>query len=128
MIRRPPRSTLFPYTTLFRSSDLAKGFEIPVVHVNADDLEACTHAVRLGIAYRLRFKKDFVIDLVGYRRHGHNETDQPGFTQPKLYETIKAHPTPREVWAARLVRERVMTEDKVAALDKSVAERLSRIH
>src|SRR3712207_8544945 len=58
MIRRPPRSTLFPYTTLFRSSDLAKGFEIPVVHVNADDLEACVHAVRLGIAYRLRFKKE----------------------------------------------------------------------
>jgi 2-oxoglutarate dehydrogenase E1 component len=110
------------------ASDLAKGFEIPVVHVNADDLEACIRAVRLGIAYRLRFKKDFVIDLVGYRRHGHNETDQPSFTQPKLYDAIKTHPTSREVWAARLVRERVVTEDEVAALDKGVADRLGRIH
>jgi 2-oxoglutarate dehydrogenase E1 component len=110
------------------ASDLAKGFEIPVVHVNADDLEACVRAVRLGIAYRLRFKKDFVIDLVGYRRHGHNETDQPSFTQPKLYDAIRTHPTPREVWAARLVRERVITEEEVAALDKQVAERLAKIH
>ena len=110
------------------ASDLAKGFEIPVVHVNADDPEACIRAVRLGIAYRLRFKKDFVIDLVGYRRHGHNETDQPSFTQPKLYDAIKAHPTPREVWAARLVREGVLTEDQVTALDKMVAERLGKIH
>ncbi|MDQ3996728.1 MAG: 2-oxoglutarate dehydrogenase E1 component, partial [Gemmatimonadota bacterium] len=110
------------------ASDLAKGFEIPVVHVNADDLEACARAVRLGIAYRQRFKKDFVIDLVGYRRHGHNETDQPSFTQPKLYDAIKTHPTTREVWAARLVRERVVTEDEVAALDKAVAERLAKIH
>jgi len=110
------------------ASDLAKGFEIPVVHVNADDLEACVRAVRLGIAYRQRFKKDFVIDLVGYRRHGHNETDQPSFTQPKLYDVIKTHPTPREVWAARLVRERLVTEDDVAAVDKAVADRLARIH
>ncbi len=110
------------------ASDLAKGFEIPVVHVNADDLDACVRAVRLGIAYRLRFKKDFVIDLVGYRRHGHNETDQPSFTQPTLYDTIKTHPSPREVWAARLVRERVVTEEEVAALDKSVADRLTKIH
>jgi 2-oxoglutarate dehydrogenase E1 component len=110
------------------ASDLAKGFEIPVVHVNADDLEACARAVRLGIAYRQRFKKDFVIDLVGYRRHGHNETDQPSFTQPTLYDAIKTHPTSREVWAARLVRERLVTEDEVAALDKEVAEQLTKIH
>ena len=110
------------------ASDLAKGFEIPVVHVNADDLEACIRVVRLGVAYRQRFKRDFVIDLVGYRRHGHNETDQPSFTQPKLYDAIKTHPTPREVWGARLVRERVTTEDEVTALDKSVAERLGKIH
>ena len=55
------------------ASDLAKGFDIPIVHVNADDAEACIHAVRLGIAYRKRFGKDFLIDVVGYRRHGHNE-------------------------------------------------------
>ena len=77
------------------ASDLAKGFEMPIVHVNADDAEACVQAVRLAIAYRARFKKDFLIDLVGYRRHGHNEADQPAFTQPMMYELIKAHPTPR---------------------------------
>jgi 2-oxoglutarate dehydrogenase E1 component len=110
------------------ASDLAKGFEIPVVHVNADDLEACVRVIRLAIAYRQRFKKDFVIDLVGYRRHGHNETDQPSFTQPKLYDVIKAHPTSREVWAARLVREQLVTEDDVAALDKTVADRLTKVH
>ena len=90
------------------ASDPAKGFEMPILHVNADDAEACVASVRLGIAYREQFKKDFLIDLVGYRRQGHNEADEPAFTQPMLYEAIKAHPTPREVWGARLVRERVI--------------------
>ncbi len=109
------------------SSDLAKGFEVPIVHVNGDDAEACLIAVRLAIAYRKRFGKDFLIDLVGYRRHGHNEADQPAFTQPKLYDAIKQHPAPREVWAARLVRERVLTEADVQAMDKEVAQRLGAI-
>ncbi len=75
------------------ASDLAKGFEIPIVHVNADDAEGCVQAVRLAIAYRRRFSKDFLIDLVGYRRHGHNEADQPAFTQPLMYKVVAAHPT-----------------------------------
>ena len=70
---------------------------MPIVHVNADDPEACIAAVRLGVAYRTKFAKDFLIDLVGYRRHGHNEGDEPAFTQPTLYAAIKAHPTPRQV-------------------------------
>ena len=74
------------------ASDLAKGFEIPIIHVNADDAEACMQAVRLGVAYRQRFHKDFLIDLVGYRRHGHNEGDEPAFTQPLMYQMIKEHP------------------------------------
>jgi len=111
----------------YYSSDLAKGFEIPVVHVNADDAEACIQAVRLAVAYRQRFHKDFLIDVVGYRRHGHNEADQPSFTQPKLYDLIKTHPSPREVWGARLVRERVVTEDEVQAMDREVADELERI-
>jgi 2-oxoglutarate dehydrogenase E1 component len=106
------------------ASDLAKGFEIPIVHVNADDAEACIQVVRLGIAYRQRFKKDFLIDLVGYRRHGHNEADQPAFTQPLMYKIIGEHPTAREVWGARLVRERVVTEDEVTGTDKSFADGL----
>jgi 2-oxoglutarate dehydrogenase E1 component len=110
------------------SSDPAKGFGIPVMHVNADDLQACIHAVRIAIAYRQRFSRDVLIDLVGYRRHGHNEADQPAFTQPKMYDLIKAHPTPREVWGARLVRERVLGEDEVQAMDKAVADQLGKLH
>ncbi|MGH7901757.1 MAG: thiamine pyrophosphate-dependent enzyme, partial [Thermodesulfobacteriota bacterium] len=75
------RSTLY-------ASDLAKGFEIPIVHVNADDPEACIEAARLAFAYLIRFQKDFLIDLVGYRRHGHNEADEPAFTQPTMYSII----------------------------------------
>ncbi len=74
----------------YYASDLAKGFEIPIVHVNADDPEACITAVRLGIAYRQQFGKDFLVDLVGYRRWGHNEGDEPTYTQPKLYAAIRA--------------------------------------
>jgi 2-oxoglutarate dehydrogenase E1 component len=118
----PPQSR-----STYYASDLAKGFEIPVVHVNADDAEACIQAVRLAIAYRQRFHKDFLIDVVGYRRHGHNEADQPAFTQPKLYDLIKAHPSPREVWGARLVRERVATEQEVQSLDRDFADTLEHI-
>ncbi|MDE3151353.1 MAG: 2-oxoglutarate dehydrogenase E1 component [Gemmatimonadota bacterium] len=109
------------------ASDLAKGFEVPIVHVNADDVEACIQAVRLALMYRQRFHKDFLIDLVGYRRHGHNEADQPAFTQPTMYELIKSHPTAREVWGARLVRERVVAEADVDAAAKAVADELSEI-
>ena len=109
------------------ASDLAKGFEIPVLHVNADDPEACILAVRVAIGYRQEFHKDVLIDLVGYRRHGHNEADQPSFTQPKMYDVIKTHPSPRQVFGARLVREGVVTEDEVAAMDKAFADALTAI-
>jgi 2-oxoglutarate dehydrogenase E1 component len=110
------------------ASDLAKGFEIPIVHVNADDAEGCVQAVRLAIAYRRRFNKDFLIDLVGYRRHGHNEADQPAFTQPLMYKVVTTHPTAREIYAARLVRESVVTDDVVKAADAAVGARLQKIY
>jgi 2-oxoglutarate dehydrogenase E1 component len=110
------------------ASDLAKGFEIPIVHVNADDVEACVRSVRLAIAYRRRFNKDFLIDLVGYRRHGHNEADQPAFTQPLMYKVVATHPTARELYAARLVRESIVTEDDVKAADAAVGARLQQIY
>ena len=110
------------------ASDPAKGFEVPVMHVNADDAEACLVAVRLAVAYRDRFAKDVLIDLVGYRRWGHNETDEPAFTQPKLYELVRAHPTPREVWGARLARERVVSDAEVKALDAEIAAMLAESH
>ncbi|MFB3904097.1 MAG: 2-oxoglutarate dehydrogenase E1 component [Acidobacteriota bacterium] len=98
------------------ASDLAKGFEIPVVHVNADDPETCLEAIRLAFAYRDRFHKDFVIDLIGYRRHGHNEGDEPSFTQPKMYEVIRNHPTVRQIWADRLIERGTVDESQVQEL------------
>src|SRR5437762_5901423 len=109
------------------ASDLAKGFEVPIVHVNADDAESCIHVVRLGIEYRAKFGKDFLIDLVGYRRHGHNETDEPAFTQPTLYKKIRSHPTPREVWGNRLVAEGIVTDEQVKQIDGEAAAEFDRI-
>jgi 2-oxoglutarate dehydrogenase E1 component len=94
------------------ASDLAKGFDIPIIHVNGDDAEACLSAVRLAMAYRDRFHQDLVIDLVGYRRHGHNEGDEPAYTQPVMYELIKNHPTVREVYAASLIDAGVVTREE----------------
>jgi 2-oxoglutarate dehydrogenase E1 component len=90
------------YSTSY-ASGLARGFKIPIVHVNADDPEACIEAARLAFAYRATFQRDFLIDLIGYRRHGHNEGDEPGFTQPIMYQKIQSHPTVRDVWARTLV-------------------------
>ena len=109
------------------ASDLAKGFEVPIVHVNADDAESCVHVVRLAIEYRAKFGKDFLIDLVGYRRHGHNETDEPAFTQPTLYKKIRSHPTPREVWGNRLVAEGVVTAEQMKQMDAEAAAEFDRI-
>ena len=109
------------------ASDMAKGFEMPVLHVNADDAEACVAAMRIAVAYRQQFKRDVLIDLVGYRRHGHNEGDEPTYTQPMLYERIKAHPTPRQVWGNRLVAEGVVSAAEVDAAERDVAVRLQAI-
>ena len=96
------------YSTSY-ASGLARGFKIPIVHVNADDPEACVEAARLAFAYRARFQRDFLIDLIGYRRYGHNEGDEPAFTQPVMYQKIAAHPTVREIWARTLVERGVVT-------------------
>jgi 2-oxoglutarate dehydrogenase E1 component len=110
------------------ASDLAKGYEIPIFHVNADDAEACLTAMRLACAYRTHFKKDVLIDLVGYRRHGHNEGDEPMYTQPMRTTRIRQHPTVPQVWAARLVREGVMSDEQATAVEKDVAQRYAEIH
>lgn len=112
----------------YYSSDLAKGFEIPIFHVNADDAEACITAMRLACAYRAQFKKDVLIDLVGYRRHGHNEGDEPMYTQPVRTARIRQHPTVPQVWAKRLVAEGVMTEAEASEVEKAVAQRYADIH
>ena len=84
------------------ASDLAKGFDVPIIHVNADDVEACISAVRLATAFRQTFGRDALIDLIGYRRFGHNETDEPAYTQPQMYERIKKHPPVRKLYAEQL--------------------------
>jgi 2-oxoglutarate dehydrogenase E1 component len=109
------------------SSDLAKGFDVPIVHVNADDPEACLAAVRLAMLYRDRFKGDVVIDVVGYRRHGHNEGDEPSYTQPLMYERIRALPTVRESYAVRLAAEGVLKEDEAGRMVEGVNHRLLTI-
>ena len=97
------------YSTSY-ASGLARGFKIPIVHVNADDPVACLEAARLAWEYRVRFGRDFLIDLIGYRRFGHNEGDEPAFTQPLLYKNVAAHATVRDLWAKTLV-----DQGKVAA-------------
>jgi 2-oxoglutarate dehydrogenase E1 component len=110
------------------SSDLAKGFDIPIIHVNADDAEAAISAVRLALAFRSRFGEDVVVDLVGYRRHGHNEQDEPAYTQPLMAERIANQPTVREKLAAALVEEGVVTREEVDARSQAVVDELRRAH
>jgi 2-oxoglutarate dehydrogenase E1 component len=111
----------------YYSSDLAKGYAIPIVHVNADDPEACLAAARLAADYRARFRDEFVIDLIGYRRHGHNEGDEPAYTQPVKYTAIAAHPTVGEVYAKRLVDAGVLAADEVQSMRDGVAHTLQRV-
>jgi 2-oxoglutarate dehydrogenase E1 component len=106
------------------ASDIAKGFEIPIVHVNADDPEACLAAANLAFAYRQRFKKDFVIDLIGYRRFGHNEMDEPMATNPTMYSIIQQHPTVRQLYAQKLIEKGIITKEAVEEMEREVAERL----
>lgn len=98
------------------ASDLAKGFDIPIVHVNADEPEACLAAVRLACEYRLRFNKGFVIDLIGYRRFGHNEMDDPEVTQPLMYEKVRKHSTVSVLYSEQLKRAGAITPEQVDEL------------
>lgn len=110
------------------ASDLAKGFEIPVVHVNADDPEACIAAARLSAGYRKRFNKDFLIDLIGYRRYGHNEADDPETTQPLMYRKIHSHPTVSAIYADRLIKEGLLTEQDVQEIKRQKWARLKEAY
>jgi 2-oxoglutarate dehydrogenase E1 component len=95
------------------AADMAKGFNVPIIHVNADDPEACTAAVRLAMAYRERWGRDVVIDVIGYRRFGHNETDEPAYTQPVMAAAIKAHKPVSEIYAEKLVGEGAVNAEDV---------------
>jgi 2-oxoglutarate dehydrogenase E1 component len=117
---RDDRSTLY-------ASDLAKGFEIPIVHINADDPIACLAATRLAMAYRAEFGKDFLIDLIGYRRWGHNEGDDPSYTQPRMYAAIGNQRTVRERFAADLVARGVVRDGEPEAFLKAGLDEFQRI-
>lgn len=93
-------------------SDMAKMVQAPIFHVNGDDPEAVVHVSRIAIEFRQKFKRDVVIDMVCYRRHGHNEGDEPGFTQPIMYKNIRSHATTRELYAKQLVAENVITQSE----------------
>ncbi len=110
------------------SSDLAKGFDAPIIHVNADDPEAAISAVRLALAYRHRFGHDVVVDVVGYRRFGHNEQDEPAYTQPLMAARIAEQPTVREQYAGRLVEEGVIAPEEAAAFVEETTAELRRVH
>ncbi len=118
---RDARSTLY-------SSDLAKGFDVPIVHVNADDAEACLDAMRLAMMYRSRFRQDVVIDLVGYRRHGHNEGDEPAYTQPVMYDAIDDHPTARQRYVGALGQRGSVTPEGAEAIYEEAYQHLVQEH
>ncbi len=106
------------------ASDLAKGFEIPIIHVNADEPDAVIAAARMASEYRTLFKKDFVIDLIGYRRYGHNETDDPETTQPLVYKKVRAHANVARLYGEKLAREGVLSEEAVEQIKRDVQNKL----
>jgi 2-oxoglutarate decarboxylase len=110
------------------ASDLAKGFDVPIIHVNADDVAACISAVRLAFAFRREFGHDVLIDLIGYRRFGHNEADEPAYTQPEMYQVIKKHPSVRELFARRLIEQGVVSEQESTEMTDRVWAVLSEQH
>jgi multifunctional 2-oxoglutarate metabolism enzyme len=110
------------------ASDLAKGFDVPIIHVNADDVPACMSAVRLAFAFRKEFGHDVLIDLIGYRRFGHNESDEPAYTQPEMYAKIKGHKRVAELWGERLTAEGVVTKEQIDQLAQGVWDNLTTLH
>ena len=99
------------------STDVAKVTDSPVMHVNADDAEAVVHALHFAAEFRARFGKDVYIDLLGYRKYGHNEGDEPRFTQPQLYKTISKHQNPREIYKAKLKAENIVSDEKLKDME-----------
>ncbi|HLL89459.1 MAG TPA: 2-oxoglutarate dehydrogenase E1 component [Tepidisphaeraceae bacterium] len=117
----PKQGRFTPYPT-----DIAKAIQAPIFHVNGDDPEAVIWAAKLAIEFRQQFHCDVMIDLWCYRRHGHNETDEPGYTQPLMYREIEAHARPREVYAAKLLADQVLAQDEIDAMKATVRERLDK--
>ncbi|MDG1761594.1 MAG: 2-oxoglutarate dehydrogenase E1 component [Flavobacteriaceae bacterium] len=99
-------------------TDVAKVTLSPVLHVNSDDVEAVVHAILFAFDYRMQFGRDVFIDLLGYRRYGHNEGDEPRFTQPKLYKAISNHPNPRDIYAEKLISQEIITQNAIGEMER----------
>lgn len=110
------------------ASDLAKGYEIPVVHVNADDPEACLEAIRIACEFRARFQKDFVIDMIGYRRYGHNESDDPETTQPIIYGKVRGHPTVSTLYGQKLEGAGIVSGEDRERMKRDAVQRLQQAY
>ena len=110
------------------ASDLAKGFDVPIIHVNADDVAACISAVRLAFAFRQEFGHDVVIDLIGYRRWGHNEADEPAYTQPEMAAKIKEKKPVRDIFAQQLIDRGVLTQEESDAIQKEIWDGMAERH
>jgi 2-oxoglutarate decarboxylase len=119
----PDDSRSTPY-----ASDMAKGFDVPIIHVNGDDVDACISAVRLSFAFRQEFGHDVLIDLIGYRRFGHNEADEPAYTQPEMYNVVKKHPPVREIYAKALIEAGVVSEAESTEMTDRVWADLTEQH
>ena len=105
-------------------TDVGKVTLSPVLHVNADDVEAVVHAVLFALDFRLEFKRDVFIDLLGYRKYGHNEGDEPRFTQPKLYKLISKHPNPKNIYASSLIKDSLMSEEEIKNIELEYRSKL----
>ena len=107
-------------------TDVAKTNLCPVLHVNSDDVEAVVHAITFALDYRMKFKRDVFIDLLGYRKYGHNEGDEPRFTQPKLYKAISKHSNPMEIYSKKLIEDKIISTDYVSDIEKKYKESLEK--
>ena len=107
-------------------TDVAKTNLCPVLHVNSDDVEAVVHAITFALDYRMKFKRDVFIDLLGYRKYGHNEGDEPRFTQPKLYKAISKHSNPMEIYSKKLIEDKIISPDYVSDIEKKYKESLEK--
>jgi 2-oxoglutarate dehydrogenase E1 component len=107
-------------------TDVAKTNLCPVLHVNSDDVEAVVHAITFALDYRMKFKRDVFIDLLGYRKYGHNEGDEPRFTQPKLYKAISKHSNPMEIYSKKLIEDKIISTDYVSDIEKKYKDSLEK--
>ena len=108
-------------------SDVGKMVDAPIIHVNGDDPEAVVYATRIATEFRLKFNRDVVIDLICYRRFGHNEGDEPSFTQPLMYKKIRSHPSPINIYGEKLVKEGLFTNESLKQQIKIVQYAMEQV-